>query len=70
LKYTPNRDGYIIDPDISEGGLIVMVSKHLDPLIYTSGRMIIFTGKLIGTRKKLLGEHEYSYPLFEGEEIY
>jgi outer membrane lipoprotein len=65
-----DRYGYIIDPDISEGRYIITTSRRLDPFIYKRNRMITFAGKLIGTRKKLLGEHEYIYPFFEAEEIY
>jgi outer membrane lipoprotein len=64
------RYGSIIDNDISEGRFLAKTSKHLDPLIYRNGREITIAGKLLGSKKKSLGDLEYNYPLFEVKEIY
>jgi outer membrane lipoprotein len=65
-----DRFGAIIDRDISEGRFIVKASKKLDPLIYKEGREITIAGRLTGSRKKMLGDVEYKYPVFESKEIY
>jgi outer membrane lipoprotein len=65
-----NRYGDITDKDISEGRLILVASRELDPMIYKGGRTITFAGKLIGTRGKMLAGTEYRYPVFEAEELH
>lgn len=65
-----DRYGNIIDPDISEGRFLVTTETRLDPLIYATGRKITISGRLTGSRKDLIGEFEYTYPLFEAKEIY
>jgi outer membrane lipoprotein len=42
----------------------------LDPLIYNEKREITLAGEFIETRKGIIGEMEYDYPLFEIKEIY
>jgi len=65
-----DRYGYLLDRDVSEGRFIIITSKYLDPAIYKDGRSITFAGRLIESRKKLLGELEYNYPVFEAKEIF
>ncbi|MBI5641377.1 MAG: Slp family lipoprotein [Nitrospirae bacterium] len=65
-----DRYGDIIDRDISEGRFIVTTSRHLDPLIFKKGRMLTLAGKLVGSRKGMLGDIEYNYPLFDLKESY
>ncbi len=65
-----NRYGEIIDKDVSDGRLIVLTARRLDPLIFKRGRTITFAGKLVGTRRKLLEGNEYRYPLFKAEELH
>ncbi len=65
-----DRFGDIIDKDISEGRFLAITPRQLDPLIYKKDRKITLAGRLIGSSIKLLGELEYSYPLFEINEIY
>jgi outer membrane lipoprotein len=71
LAQTPvDSFGYIANPDASEGRLIVKTRSYLDPLIFRTGRSITFAGVLTGTDKKMLGEIDYSYPVFEAKEVY
>ena len=62
--------GNIIDEDVSEGRFIITTSKYLDPLIYREGRAITVAGVLSGSKKGLIGEIEYTYPVFDAREIY
>ena len=70
LQNPLDRLGNVTDSDISEGRFIIRTEKYLDPLIYRKEREITVAGVLTGTRKRLLGEIEYSYPVFAAEEIY
>jgi outer membrane lipoprotein len=65
-----NRYGEITDKDISEGRLILVSSRRLDPLIYKSGRTLTFAGKLIGTREKTFAGAAYRFPVFEAVELH
>lgn len=56
--------------DVSEGRFIIISPGHLDPLIYRNNRSITMAGKLIGMRKKTIGEREFTYLLFGAEQIY
>lgn len=71
IVQTPvDRFGSIIDPDTSEGRFIITTPRQLDPFIYRKNRAITFAGRLTGSKKKMLGEAEYDYPVFEAKEIY
>ncbi len=65
-----DKYGNIIDPDTSEGRYFIETTVHLDPIIYRKGRHLTFAGKLTGSKKKMLGETEYQYPVFQAEQIY
>jgi outer membrane lipoprotein len=62
--------GSVFERDLSEGRFLITTSKYLDPLIYRKGRSLTMAGKLIGSKKNMLGEIEYNYPVFELKEIY
>ena len=62
--------GNITDRDVSEGRFIITTTKYLDPFIYRQDRNITVAGVLTGSRKKLIGEIEYTYPVFDAREIY
>jgi outer membrane lipoprotein len=64
-----DRFGNVKDADVSEGRFILITSRNLDPLIYRQGREIAMAGILTGSRKKMLGDIEYTYPVFEAKEI-
>ena len=65
-----DKFGNIIDEDVSEGRFIITTKKYLDPLIYRKGRDITVAGVLSGSKKGLIGEIEYTYPVFEARELY
>ena len=65
-----DKFGNIIDEDVSEGRFIITTTKYLDPLIYRKGRDITVAGVLSGSKKGLIGEIEYTYPVFEARELY
>jgi outer membrane lipoprotein len=65
-----DRYGDITDKDISEGRLILVTSRQLDPMIYKSGRTITFAGELLGTREKMLAGTGYRYPIFAAKELH
>jgi outer membrane lipoprotein len=44
--------------------------EFLDPLIYNEKREITIAGEFKGTRKGMIGEMEYVFPLFEINEIH
>jgi outer membrane lipoprotein len=64
-----DRFGNVKDTDVSEGRFILTTSRNLDPLIYRQGREIAIAGILTGSRKKMLGDIEYIYPVFDAKEI-
>jgi outer membrane lipoprotein len=70
LQNPIDRYGDITDTDISEGRLIILTPRLLDPLIYKRGRTLTFAGKLIGTREKKFLGIEYRYPVFEAEQLH
>ena len=65
-----DRFGNVKDADVSEGRFILRVEVNLDPMIYRQGRYIVMAGILTGSRKKMLSDIEYNYPVFEAKEIY
>jgi outer membrane lipoprotein len=64
------RYGAPEDTDISEGRFLVRSKRHLDPLIYETGREMTVAGVLTGTARRQLGEIEYVYPVLEAREIF
>jgi outer membrane lipoprotein len=54
----------------SEGRFIVRCDQHLDPLIYTGGRMVTVAGRVLGTDTDTVGERDTVYPLLACLEIY
>jgi outer membrane lipoprotein len=62
-----DRYGDIVDKDVSEGRFLISSPGHLDPLIYRSNRVITMAGRLIGVKRKTMGEKEYTYPVFGAE---
>jgi len=65
-----DKYGYIEDTDVSEGRLLLQTKNQLDPLIFKRGRLITFAGRLLGTREGKLGERQYTYLLFEAQQIH
>ncbi|RJQ46182.1 MAG: hypothetical protein C4538_07150 [Nitrospiraceae bacterium] len=71
--YVPvNSMGHLKSPGTSnERFLAIYRGKDiLDPVIYHEKREITIAGEFAGTRKGIIGEMEYVYPLFNIKEIY
>jgi outer membrane lipoprotein len=54
----------------SEGRLLILADKYLDPYIFRSGRKVTVMGEILGEKIKPLGEMDYRYPLLSGKQIH
>ncbi len=62
VHYPLKSYGRPIDQDESIGRFRVNVDGFLDPMVYEKGRLVTFTGTVLGVEKGLVGEHEYVFP--------
>lgn len=62
-----NRNGRPIDDHASNGRFIAEVKEFVDPEIYTKGREITVSGKIVEIRNIKIGEHMYPYPVVATE---
>ena len=53
------------DLDKSEGRFIIRYRGFLDPAIYNKDREVTVVGTIDGTEKRIVGEHQYTYPVVE-----
>ncbi|MBI4690555.1 MAG: Slp family lipoprotein [Nitrospirae bacterium] len=65
-----NEYGDLIDTDLSSGRFMAIDKGYLDPMIHKKRREITIAGELIGSRKKKIGDTEYTYPLFAIKELH
>lgn len=65
-----DRQGNVINTDVSGGRFLARYKGYLDPLIYEAGRKVTVAGVLQGSRKKSLDGADYLYPVLEVLEIY
>lgn len=49
---------------------LVKSNSFLDPTIYELGVLVTLAGVVLGYETRLLGEHEYNYPVFDLTEIH
>lgn len=49
---------------------LIKASEVLDPTIYEPGTLVTLAGVVLGQETRLLGEHEYGYPVFDLTEIH
>ncbi|RJQ49939.1 MAG: hypothetical protein C4526_12895 [Nitrospiraceae bacterium] len=71
--YVPvNSLGQLKSYGTSNGRFLALYSRGdlLDPLVYKENREITVAGEFIETRKGLIGDMEYVYPVFDIKEIY
>ena len=71
--YVPvNSRGYLKDSAPSNWRFLALYrgEEFLDPLIFGEKREITIAGKFNGTRRGMIGEMEYVFPLFEIQEIH
>ncbi|MBI5408728.1 MAG: Slp family lipoprotein [Nitrospirae bacterium] len=65
--------GYLRDYySLTDGRFLAVFrgKELLDPLIFKEKREITLAGEFVEMRKGMIGEMEYSYPLFEIKEVY
>jgi outer membrane lipoprotein len=64
--------GYLGTPGTKDGRFLALYrgKELLDPVIYKEKREVTIAGEFIELRKGMIGEMEYTYPLFEIKEIY
>lgn len=66
-----DRYGYFQDRGRSEGRFLAVSSDSaLDPLVYRRGRRVTLAAEFIGTRKAVIDEMQYLYPVFRIRQIY
>ncbi len=66
-----DRYGYFQDRGRSEGRFLAVSSDSaLDPLVYRRGRRVTLAAEFIGTRKGVIDEMEYLYPVFRIRQVY
>ncbi|UCG78852.1 MAG: Slp family lipoprotein [Nitrospirota bacterium] len=72
--YIPvDRYGGLLEPAPSTSRFRAIISNSkgiLDPMIYRSGRKVTIAGEVKGTEKGMIGEMNYTFPLFEIRDIY
>ena len=56
--------------DHSKGRFIIEYEGFLDSAIYSEGREITLAGEIIGSRKGLIGEMDYTFPLLKSIKIH
>lgn len=49
---------------------LVQTQQNLDPKVYEPGVLVTLAGVVAGQKDRLLGEHEYTYPVFTLKEIH
>ncbi len=70
MEWRLNRWGEPTSLDDSGRRFLVKTSEMLDPAIYEPGVLVTLAGVVLGHEVRLLGEHEYDYPVFELTEIH
>jgi outer membrane lipoprotein len=58
------------DKDLSQGRLILIYAGFLDPEIYTKGRLVTVSGKLLGSSATESGDKPYPYLRIEVTELH
>lgn len=56
--------------DVSGGRFIVVFQEFLDREVYRTDKPLTVVGEIVGTKKGLIGEAVYNYPLLSGREIH
>ena len=64
MEWRINRRGEPMALEDQGRRLLVKSDQRLDPLKYQSGRLVTFTGTVLGSETRTLGEHPYRYPIF------
>lgn len=70
MEWRLNRWGQPSSLDDAGRRFLVKTSEMLDPAIYEPGTLVTLAGNVLGHEARLLGEHEYDYPVFNLTEIH
>ncbi|MFT4937652.1 MAG: outer membrane lipoprotein [Paraglaciecola sp.] len=66
MVYYPLRSyGRPVSGDESIGRFRVYVNGFVDPMVYSVGRSVTFTGQFTGLQEGLVGEHKYVFPTIQ-----
>lgn len=52
------------------GRFIISVPGYLEPTLYTQGKLVTTTGKVLRIEKGKVGESEYSYPYIQSDQLH
>jgi outer membrane lipoprotein len=55
--------------DRTGGRFLVQHPAFLDPVVYSSGRLVTVAGRVMGKREKKIDELDYAYPVLHAREI-
>jgi len=73
MEVPVDRYGYFVDRGRSEGRFLALLPRdreELDPLVYRRGRRVTLAAAFVGMRSGKIDEMEYSYPVFDIQQIY
>jgi len=56
--------------DYSIGRFIACARGFYDPVVYTAGRAITFTGRIDGIRQQKIGDYGYSFPRLNADAVH
>jgi len=59
-----------LNVDQSDGRFLALYDGYLDVAIYSKGREVTVAGRIKETKKGLLGEIEYTYPVVYAQEVH
>ena len=70
MEWQLNRWGEPLYLDDSGRRFLIKTTEQLDPAVYEPGTLVTMAGVVLGHETRLLGEHEYDYPVFYMAEIH
>ncbi len=70
MEWRLSRWGEPMYLDNSGRRFLVKTSEILDSVIYEPGTLVTLAGIVLGHETRLLGEHEYDYPVFDMTEVH
>jgi outer membrane lipoprotein len=56
--------------DSSEGRFLACVSRFLDPMIYSSGRLVTVAGTVEAVERRPVGDYPYEYPVVQVQSLH
>ncbi|MGR9116352.1 MAG: Slp family lipoprotein [Gammaproteobacteria bacterium] len=55
---------------VAEGRFIININEFLDPAVYTKGRELTVTGRLLELKERPIGRKSLALPVIEAQQIY